>query len=381
MKSRAPVVFAVLVLAGCGPTFEEQIGSSGPDVSFEEFAEQTYKEPWQGGVYIVNGDTPIPNDKLLREFYNDLHGDSALVVQRSGGQDVVWSSAQKRNLTYCISDSFGSRKQQVIDAMRLATEQGWEAIADVDFIHASSQDSSCNASNPNVVFDIRPTSGAPYLARAFFPNQSRGSRNVIIDSSAFGSYGWPLANVLVHELGHTLGFRHEHTRPEAGACYEDSSWRELTPYDSESVMHYPQCNGTNNNLTISAWDAEGAAAIYGPPSGDSGGDTEPPPASSGTERTGSASGQVAQGQSQAYQPLSVAAGTVVQVVMTGSGDADLYVRFDAQPTTTAYDCRPYLNGSSETCSLDVPAGVSEAHIMVRGYTAANYSFEATWVEP
>ena len=38
-----------------------------------------------------------------------------------------------------------------------------------------------------------------------------------------------------------IGLRN--TRPEARACYEDSSWRPLTTYDSNSVMHYPQCNG------------------------------------------------------------------------------------------------------------------------------------------
>ncbi|TQV72196.1 PKD domain-containing protein [Aliikangiella marina] len=34
----------------------------------------------------------------------------------------------------------------------------------------------------------------------------------------------------------------------------------------------------------------------------------------------------------------------------GSGDADLYVRFGAAPTDSVYDCRPYRNGNSETCT-------------------------------
>lgn len=41
--------------------------------------------------------------------------------------------------------------------------------------------------------------------------------------------------------------------------------------------------------------------------------------------------------------------------LTGAtGDGDLYVRFGAEPTTTTYDCRPYLGGSNETCSVAEP---------------------------
>ncbi|MEO1574237.1 MAG: S8 family peptidase, partial [Pseudomonadota bacterium] len=51
----------------------------------------------------------------------------------------------------------------------------------------------------------------------------------------------------------------------------------------------------------------------------------------------------------------------------GSGDADLYVRFGTAPTTSTYDCRPYLNGNNETCNIsNVQAGTY--HVMVRAYS-------------
>ena len=40
--------------------------------TFEEFKAQTYKEPFEGGKYVVNGDTPILNEKLLQEFHYPL---------------------------------------------------------------------------------------------------------------------------------------------------------------------------------------------------------------------------------------------------------------------------------------------------------------------
>ncbi|WP_417498523.1 proprotein convertase P-domain-containing protein [Lysobacter yangpyeongensis] len=52
----------------------------------------------------------------------------------------------------------------------------------------------------------------------------------------------------------------------------------------------------------------------------------------------------------------------------GTGDADLYVRFGSAPTTSTYDCRPYLNGNNETCNI-ATAQAGTYHVMLRGYTA------------
>lgn len=52
----------------------------------------------------------------------------------------------------------------------------------------------------------------------------------------------------------------------------------------------------------------------------------------------------------------------------GSGDADLYVRFGSAPTTSSFDCRPYLDGNNETCTIASPQ-VGTYHVMLRGYTA------------
>lgn len=38
----------------------------------------------------------------------------------------------------------------------------------------------------------------------------------------------------------------------------------------------------------------------------------------------------------------------------GTGDADLHTRFGAVPTSTVWDCRPYLDGNNETCTVASP---------------------------
>ena len=262
----APMI-ALLLTSACGgePGTDDVEGARVRDthISFEDFMAGVYKEP--DGVWIADGDTPFETIEQLREFYETHFMDGALAIMTSGGQDVRWNDSQKLNITYCVSTTFGSKYSTVVSAMSSAAG-AWEAACNVNFVHLSQYDSNCNFKQSNVVFDVRPVHSGQYLARAFFPNSSRKNRNVLVDDTAFLYGNAPsVTGVLRHELGHTLGWRHEHTRPEAGTCFEDNNWRALTPYDSDSVMHYPQCNGTGNwSLTLTQDDKTGAASVYGP---------------------------------------------------------------------------------------------------------------------
>jgi vibriolysin len=53
------------------------------------------------------------------------------------------------------------------------------------------------------------------------------------------------------------------------------------------------------------------------------------------------------------------------------GDADLYVRFDEQPSKYQYDCRPYLISGDETCVIDAPQS-GQWYFGVRGYTQVDH---------
>ena len=65
--------------------------------------------------------------------------------------------------------------------------------------------------------------------------------------------------------------------------------------------------------------------------------------------------------------LATAAG-VHTLKMTGTGDADLYVRKGSAPTLSAYDCRPYEGGSLEECEVTLAAGET-VHYGIHGYAA------------
>ena len=230
------------------------------------FAAEVYKEQFPGGVYIHDGDEPyvnaldIPGGPKKTKFSN-----TDLIINTIGkGVYDKWSDKQALALSYCISNKFGANKARVIEAVRIATDD-WMSAANVKFIYLSKQDAKCDHTNTKVLFDIRPIAGQPYLARAFFPNTKRISRNILIDTSSFKHDDIALTGFLRHELGHTLGFRHEHiSKNSKRLCDEDDSFNPLTSYDPGSVMHYPQCGGTNviTNMVLSSLDAQGAASVY-----------------------------------------------------------------------------------------------------------------------
>ncbi|AKU93555.1 Alkaline serine protease [Labilithrix luteola] len=78
------------------------------------------------------------------------------------------------------------------------------------------------------------------------------------------------------------------------------------------------------------------------------------------------SGTLAKNESKSYV-YDVPAGTY-KVDLSGTGDADLYVRKDQAATKSLYDCRPYKAGSVESCSVTF-ATAGKLHVMVNGYAA------------
>lgn len=97
----------------------------------------------------------------------------------------------------------------------------------------------------------------------------------------------------------------------------------------------------------------------------------------GGDKVETFTGSVAKSQNVNYGPFATVAGSTFKAEITGTGDADLYVRKNAAPTTSTYDCRPYQSGSNETCSVNVTAN-GNAYVMVRGYTAAAYTLKVTY---
>ena len=70
--------------------------------------------------------------------------------------------------------------------------------------------------------------------------------------------------------------------------------------------------------------------------------------------------------SATYSETVQAGHTATFAISGGSGDADLYVRAGAEPTTSSYSCRPYKTGNSESCTFK-PSTTTTYYIKVRAY--------------
>ncbi|WP_411744109.1 M20/M25/M40 family metallo-hydrolase [Reinekea sp.] len=175
------------------------------------------------------------------------------------------------------------------------------------------------------------------------------------------------------------------------ACSDHASWTNQGypasfPFEATFNAANPYIHSSADTLDKSGGNAfhalkfgKLAAAFVGELAKGNMSDTPPDP-EPGTDVTETFTASVARNQEAPFGPISAAANSSVSVTMTGSNDADLYVRVGSAPTTSNYDCRPYKSGSAEQCTVTVGSNDSEVYIMARGYSqaASIVSIDATY---
>jgi hypothetical protein len=204
----------------------------------------------------------------LREA--NLSAPGALIGMQQGGKILRW--APDAVLSYCVLHHTFPRQEwydEVVDNMRAATAE-WEQTCGVRFAYRSELDRSGVLRPSGVLFPVRHISAnGAFIAAAFFPNDPLERRRLLIDPSYFTAR-FDRVGVLRHELGHVLGFRHEHIRSGAPAvCPRESidGTIDLSAYDPKSVMHYFCGDVGSRELRITDVDRTGSRELYGPPLG------------------------------------------------------------------------------------------------------------------
>lgn len=250
---RLPYLIVITAIACAEPP--PLTRTTDPAQSFEDWKSSLPR--LDTGAWLVEGDIPVYEEAGLFEYYEVASG---LTVLNTGDREI-WPLHKKYNLTYCISNSFGVLAKSTVIAALGDAAAAWETVAEVNFYYDSSQDSSCNNSNTNVLFNVRAgTCDQDCLAASFFPSAPRSQRELII-ANILPSGNTTLTGVLKHELGHVLGFRHEHIWDDCTGEPTDNA-EQLTTKDTNSVMYYRWCSGLDADQTISTRDRIAAACMY-----------------------------------------------------------------------------------------------------------------------
>lgn len=226
--------------------------------------------------YVVQGDLLLrPKEALkhwfaVHEYHTEGHSDRKLVGERRNGKVVKWPSPE--NIRFAVvKSSFSSTAEydSIVKYFTTATKD-WEGICNVKFTYEKSLDTDLKyGDNPANLDFVVQYEGAVYrapLASAFFPYNSKKDRVVRI-FDRFMRTSASKTGIMRHEIGHILGFRHEHVRDGAPlTCNKMENDMEyllpITDYDGLSVMHY-FCGGAGTrHLNFSAKDSLGARYFY-----------------------------------------------------------------------------------------------------------------------
>jgi len=232
--------------------------------------------------YVVEGDVLLDEDEL-KLYYLRMRDDERtvtpprsieprlIVLVGAEGKPIRWRPSTP--LTYAVlRRTFRSDAEYntVVNAIGAASDE-WEKWCAIDFQHRPDLDGAPGIRVPGVTFVVRGIdAGGAFIADAFQPNAPENDRRILVDWSYF-TMDYDPTGVFRHELGHVLGFRHEHIRAlpngiEPNCPPEPTAYtKAITEYDPKSVMHYP-CQGVDNKeLALSADDRAAAATLYGPP--------------------------------------------------------------------------------------------------------------------
>ncbi|WP_308367243.1 MULTISPECIES: pre-peptidase C-terminal domain-containing protein [unclassified Microbulbifer] len=354
----------------------------GINESFSDMAGEAAEYYMRGSNDWLVGAEIFKSSGALRYFQDPTQDGSSIghASDYYSGMDVHYSSGVFNRAFYLIANSSGWDTRQAFDIFVLANQMYWNSGS--NFVDAAcgvvsaTEDLSYDLSAVTSAFDTVGVSTANCGGGGGNPGGGE-LENGVPETDLFGSTGDEIHYTLEVPAGASnLAFQISGGSGDADLYVRFGSAPTTSTYDCR-----PYLGGNNETCTISnvqagtyyvmvrAYSSFSGVSLVGSfdESGGGGGGT-------GWEETNLSGSQ----GSWQHFTLEVNSGmsSLNAQMSGGSGDADLYVRYGAQPTTGSYDCRPYSSGNNENCSFSNPAA-GTWYISIRAYSAySGVSLEA-----
>jgi hypothetical protein len=227
--------------------------------------------------FVVEWDRLIPPDQLgsyvierakqLTAPPPEAPADRLTSATTPGGKILRWRPGLELSYAVLKATFITSGLYDLVRANIFQAARDWERICGVKLIYLEQLDDGVRANGLTPTFTVQEFQQPSVYALAFLPDAQPVERVIFVDAIYLGA-DHDKVGIMRHELGHVLGFRHEHVRAEnpGGPVPEELATliRPLGPFDPHSVMNYPP-EGEAGSFVLTEYDRRGAEFVYGGP--------------------------------------------------------------------------------------------------------------------
>ncbi|WP_295995220.1 M20/M25/M40 family metallo-hydrolase [Rugamonas sp.] len=331
------------------------------DISVTQFTHPSY--PQKSVILTINGSDNAAEVLVLGAHLDSINGNGTSEGTRAPGADDDASGVASMTEALRVMLASGYQPRRTIKMIAYAAEEvGLRGSQEIALSFKSNQ--------VNVVgvmqLDMTNYKGSPndiYMYTDYTDSQQN-------------AFVVKLINTYLPNL--TIGY------DKCGyGCSDHASWSAQgyaasMPFETAFTQDNPYIHTANDtyansgNQALHALKFARMAAAYAVELGSDGPGVAPP-----ADREETASGSLTAGQKKTYGPYKVAAGGGFKAALTGSGDTDLYVRKDALPTTTTFDCKSDGPSSAENCAIQLTAN-GDVYVLLNGYSASAYTLTVNY---
>ncbi len=350
------------------------IANGRTDVSVAFFTHSSTVSPQPSVIATITG-TTHPNEVVVIGGHLDSINGSGSTAAAPGADDDA-SGVASLTEAFRVAMANGYKPARTVKFMAYAAEEvGLKGSADIAAWHVTN--------GVNVVgvlqLDMTNYKGSSYDFAMVTDNTNAAQNSFVTNLISTYQPGLTYTNI-------SCGY----------GCSDHASWHSRgfpasMPFEATMNTSNPQIHTTGDTLTFMGGTAsnsvkfaklavsflgelaKGATTGNTPPPVD---DVTPPPPpctpvtlSNGVTVSGISVGA---GEWSCAYTLAVPSGAsnLTFDLSGGTGDADMFVKFGAEPTSSAYDCRPYKSGNVETCTFATPSA-GTYYVKLNGYSAAS----------